>query len=117
MTDEKLSFVSYNDIGEGRSYNQNHTAHGELHIDKSGEEIRITSSGSLEVIDQSQPVVHIDFEERVPLSSRPVLGLRHTSWKTKRVGRKIIIRNRDCQHSIPNKESFGRKWQYLLCFK
>ena len=80
-----------------------------MHVDKSGEETQILSSGALRIFDLQRPMIHFDFEEIVPLSSRPIRGLRYSSYGTDGIGTEVEIRGKNCADSLPNKGEFGGK--------
>ena len=114
VNDDMIHITSYNEVGEDPRWNNNYEMHGQLTIDKTSSSTVISSSGALELLDRDVELVHLTFEELVPLKSRQVLGMVHDQYGEKLVGESVTMRNIRCSESMPNKGAFGRKWKLLF---
>ena len=68
----------------------------------------ITSTGVLKLLNRTSALVHLDFEEVIPLEKRQVVGMQHDDVKATLVGKRITIRGIESTQSLPNQGSFGR---------
>jgi len=109
VNDDVINIKSYNEIGDARKWNNNYELQGQLTIDKMSSSTSISSSGSLELLQRDVELVHLSFEEMVPLKDRQVLGMVHDQISEKMIGDSITMRNIKCHDSIPNHGVFGRK--------
>lgn len=70
----------------------------------------ISSSGVLELLDRTSALVHLDFEEAIPLEKRQVVGMQHDDVKVTLIGKRITIRGVESTQSLPNQGSFGQPY-------
>jgi len=70
----------------------------------------ISSSGVLELLNRTSALIHLDFEETMPLRKRQVVGMQHEDVKKTLVGSRIMIRGVRSEHSLPNKGSFNQPY-------
>ena len=75
---------------------------GELVIDKSSAETKITSDGVFELLDLQQPLIHFDFEEKVQIEERKAYGL-----SSELITKEVTIRGTTTSLVSPNKGVFG----------
>jgi len=68
----------------------------------------IWSHGVLKLLNREEVLVHLDFEEIIPLQERQVIGMRHDDEDESLVAKRITIRGKISKHSIPNQGTFGR---------
>jgi len=140
VTDYSLNVTAYNEIGVKARENNNYVAYGNLMLNKSGVTSgskasipsnalsnlpsssprsspsvkpscdHICSSGVLELLDRTSALVHLNFEQIVPLETRQVVGMRHDDKGKILVGKRITIREIECTDSLPNQGSFGQPY-------
>lgn len=70
----------------------------------------ISSSGVLQLLDRKSALVHLDFEESIPLRKRQVVGMHHNDSEETLVGKRITIRGEISKESLPNQGSFGQPY-------
>lgn len=109
VTENSLQVDAINEIGPNIDfYSKSEFENiGSLVIDKSSETSEITSSGELEVLDVSRPLLHFTFEEIHGINERQVLGLQ-----TNKILRpnKVVLRDTVVYNAIWNQGSFGKQY-------
>jgi len=70
----------------------------------------ISSSGVLQLLHKKSALIHIDFEKKIPLRKRQVVGMHHDDEKDKLIGSRITIRGIKSKYSLPNKGSFDQPY-------
>lgn len=108
VTDEILKVTAYNELLPGKLGNREYAVHGSLVLDKSGEHTVIRSEGVLELLDRSSPLIHLTFDNIVPMSSRQVLGFKQSKKDLIKSG--LYIRGIWSNESLSNEGSFGQQY-------
>lgn len=92
-------------------WNGNYTKYGELTVHKSEEGMSIDSSGALEVLDTSGPLIWLKFDESdvYELKDRQIVGLKYDQYQVTLSGNSTTIRNMTSTQGLQNYGSFGRK--------
>uniref|UniRef100_A0A7S3PU33 Laminin G domain-containing protein n=1 Tax=Chaetoceros debilis TaxID=122233 RepID=A0A7S3PU33_9STRA len=102
VSDDIIRIEAFNEIGPKQTGNMNYTSNGELVIDKSSAETKITSDGVLELLDLQQPLIHFDFEKAVQIEKRKAYGL-----SSELITKEVTIRGTTASLVSPNKGVFG----------
>jgi len=110
VTDDALIITGYNQFGSKARFNKKYVIHGSVIINKSLNNTVISSSGALKLLDTSLPLVHLDFEEILPLSGRQVIGMKHDDMKKILIASRISIRNVESTKVLPNAGGFGQQY-------
>ena len=114
VTNDSIQVKHYNEVGDKSRYNNQYIEDGRLTIIKTnlGEESQIESSGELELLNDDMPLIHFDFEELYPLSTRRVIGLTSTDML---IPGSIEIGGVACNESLVNLVQRCTDWQYSAC--
>jgi len=110
VSDDVIDIRCRNEVGsEPVGYNLDYEESGRLLISKLGNERTIEGSGQFALMDQSAPLLHFSFEEKLPLSTRSILGLGlipgSADYKPKM--KFVPVNNTNCFEVIPNIGEFG----------
>lgn len=62
------------------------------------------------MLDRTSALVHLDFEEKISLHKRQVVGMHHDDEVKKLVGTRITIRGATTKFSLPNQGSFDQPY-------
>jgi hypothetical protein len=118
VTDNGFSIMSYNEVGDKWRWNANYTQHGLLTVDKSASKKQtiIKSSGSLELVKPKLPLIQFNFEkeDKNPLESRIVLGMKYDQYQQMLGGYSKKIRGQKSFSGLINHGSFGRKFSVFF---
>jgi hypothetical protein len=110
VTDDLIKLDCHSETGANRwMYNYDYESCGSLQLRKENDELTIIeSTGDLEVLDPSKPLIHFDFEETYPLESRKIQQLGDMKYvaKTPTV-QKVYIQKTPCTEVLPNVGQFG----------
>jgi hypothetical protein len=120
VTEDGFSLLSLNEVGKEWRWNAQYAPHGEVVVDKSGEETSIQSSGVLEIVDSHNcPLIWLGFDEddKYILGDRQVIGLKYNEYLETLVGHSIAIRGVNSTEAMQNHGAFGRKYQYCYSVK
>ncbi len=105
--DDVIDIKIFNEYGNKKFFNGQYEQSGHLTIDKSSQETKMSSSGSLKLLDLESEILSFDFEETLPLGQRPVLGL---FGDDSIMATDVKIRDKICRHSMSNKGEFGAQY-------
>jgi len=70
----------------------------------------IYSSGVLELLDRTSALVHLTFDEKLPLEARQVIGMNDHKVDKPLINKSIFIRGKRCTKALPNIGSFGQQY-------
>lgn len=110
ISDDVIDIRCLNEVGTNRvKYNLNYSESGRLIISKDGDTTSIVGSGQLALLDQSAALLHFNFEEKLPLEERPILGLGLAPGSSTYtpIKNSVPVREIDCSEVIPNVGEFG----------
>jgi len=109
VTNDSIEVKHHNEFGEKSRFNNQYIENGMLTITKTsrGEVIQIESYGELELLNDALPLIHLDFENLYPLSTRQVNGLTSNG---KLIPDSINIGGVACNESLKNHGSFGKHY-------
>ncbi len=111
ISDDSIDIKCHNEIGDEEiKYNLDYEVSGRLTITKTDSDgSKINAWGELNVLDQSAPMLHFDFEEIVPLDSQTILGLGLIPDVPKYTPRlkKVPVNGIECQFALKNVGEFG----------
>ncbi|GFH44387.1 hypothetical protein CTEN210_00861 [Chaetoceros tenuissimus] len=110
VNDDVIEIEAYNEIGDLPKFNNQYEQHGYLTIDKTQDETLITSQGVLKLLDRDSELIHLTFEEILPLSERQVLGMIHDQMEEKLIGDSVTMRGVSCEEAILNYGEFGQQF-------
>ncbi|GFH53361.1 hypothetical protein CTEN210_09837 [Chaetoceros tenuissimus] len=107
-TDDTIVVKHFKEIGPAQRYNNDYSESGTLIIDKSNpDEVQITSSGKLEILDDSSALIHFNFEALHSMSERQVDEM----WDDDSlVADNQIVGGQRCTESIHNIGTFGQQY-------
>lgn len=110
VTDDVIDIRCHNEVGSQKiKHNLDYEESGRIVISKRGDASTIEGSGQLALIDQSASLIHFNFEEKLPLSTRSILGLGliPESGEYKPTMTSVPVNGIDCEEVIPNVGEFG----------
>ena len=107
--EDRIEVVCYDQKIGTRVADGDYSVSGRLVIDKSCAATRIEGEGELAVLDPSKKIYHFDFEEKLPLSRNPIMGL---SGRQKKEDLKTL-RGVTCKELFPNRGEFGSHYSAL----
>ncbi len=113
VADDSVTVVCHNEVGEeNKMYNYNYEPSGKLTISKdNGGEIKIDSSGELQVLDRSLPMLHFSFENIFSLKDRPIIGLGDLPGvRSVPIVSDVTIDKVSCTKSLPNVGALGMNY-------
>ena len=115
VSDDFIDIRCRNEAGTNPiKHNFNYNKSGRVLIQKVGNETTSSGWGALAFLDQSAPMLQFDFEEKLPLSSRPILGLglipgvpssEYTPAMTS-----VPVNGIDCEKVLVNVGEFGQDY-------
>ena len=107
VTDNSLAIVSMKERGKKIRTVKKFKPFGTLVIDKSAEKTKISSTGNLELLDISKPLIHFTFEEISPIYERRIDGLtgkkRIRPWN-------VIMKGVDLFEAMHNQGAFKQQY-------
>ncbi|MGB0413844.1 MAG: LamG-like jellyroll fold domain-containing protein [Coraliomargarita sp.] len=108
VSDTVIELTLYNQTSSKASDGE-FEEYGKLVIDKSSEQTSFRDEGEFTFLDRNAPMLHFDFEEKVALNDRIVLGLSFRKQEHPRMDQ-VTIQRVSCAHSFPNRGAFGRNY-------
>lgn len=110
VTDDEINIRCHNEKGDKRiRYNLHYETSGKLVIDKSGNATEINGWGQMALIDRSAPMIHFNFDDKLPLNSRSILGLGLIPGVQvyKPFLDSVPVNGKECSEVLPNIGEFG----------
>jgi len=114
VTDSTLNITAYNEIGDSKTHNMEYEVHGSLLLVKTMDasavetlgvesyrelppsklSTEIYSSGILKLLDRTSALVHLTFDEKLPLEDRQVIGMNDHKVDAPLINKSIDIRDK-----------------------
>lgn len=113
ITSTGFKIEAFNEIGEKWRWNANYEKYGELDIQKDGNGVTIIKDeGALQLLNANAgPLINFEFnkDEKYPLNSRQILGLKYDNYEDHLIGESTTIRGIQSKNGLSNLGEFGRK--------
>ena len=107
-SDDTITVKQFKEVGSKEKFNNEYSQNGFLTINKSdASNVQISSGGELEILDDSVPLLHFDFEAIHDMSERQVDGMQNDDSL---IAYSQVVGNMTCLESIHNKGSFGQHY-------
>ena len=108
VSDDSIVIKAFNEIDPEPLDNHTYVVYGEIAVNKTGDDTAIVSNGILELVNVDGPLIRFDFEEKVSMETRPVIGMK-SGDSLELVKSEINVRGVSCSEAMENKGGLGRK--------